>query len=141
MDTIQNKWPCSIFVYFYYWLKSVARLLQRRSKKMKLAAIYNLFDGEEILPYSLRNIRSQADKIIVVCQLVSNRGEKASPQLVTLLQSLQKEGLIDYLWCYTPNLNRQPTKNELAKRKLGRKLALALGCTHFIHMDTDEFLV
>ena len=139
MNTVHNKWPCSWPMYFFYWCKSVLRMFTKRPKKMKLAAVYNLFDGEEILPYSLHNIRPHVDKIIVVYQLVSNMGQPADPSLESLLKQLQQQGFIDFLYCYTPNLKLDPMKNELAKRRLGRRLAMALGCSHFLHMDTDEF--
>ena len=43
---------------------------------MKLAAIYNVFDAEELLPYSIKSIRDVVDKVIVVYQKTSNMGEK-----------------------------------------------------------------
>ena len=43
---------------------------------MKLGLAYNLFDGEELLEYSLRSIRNNVDYISVQYQEISNHGEK-----------------------------------------------------------------
>ena len=43
---------------------------------MKLAAIYNVFDAEELLPYSIQSIKHMVDEIVIVYQTVSNCGNK-----------------------------------------------------------------
>jgi len=62
---------------------------------MKLAAIYNVWDGLELLPHSLRSIRSQVDCIIVVWQGRSNWGEYDS-RVGWAVEALGAEGLIDH---------------------------------------------
>ena len=127
--------------YTYYWGKSLLRLLQKRSKKMKLAAIYNVFDGEELLLYSIKNIRSKVDYIIVSYQTMSNHGELAPDTLEPFIKELLQKKLVDEIWCYQPNLKLSPGKNEKIKRNHSQRLALLANCTHFIHMDADEFYI
>ena len=43
---------------------------------MKLGCAYNIFDGEEMLPHSLKNLRPMVDYICVVYQITSNFGNK-----------------------------------------------------------------
>jgi len=106
---------------------------------MKLGVAYNLFDAEELLEFSAKSIRDQADYILVVYQVVSNTGKTCSPELEPLLLSLKSRGLIDELYLYEPKLNKAPGKNEQKKRNIGVKLCRKNGCTHFLLMDSDEF--
>ena len=106
---------------------------------MKLGVSYNLFDGEELLAYSIRPIRAHVDHISVVYQTVSNHGNMVDVPLEQILQALMKENLIDELYCYEPDLSVEPCINETNKRNIGLQLAKNCGCTHFINMDVDEF--
>lgn len=96
---------------------------------MKLAAIYNAWDGDEILPYSIEQIRPHVDFIIIVYQTVSNFGESYVP-------TLPERGTINLH--YQPDLTKSGTFNETRKRNLGLDIARNEGCTHFISMDCDE---
>lgn len=102
---------------------------------MKLAAIYNVFDGEELLEGSIRQIMHHVDKIICLVQTVSNHGNRYRGGLdkVNELSNLINEVII-----YDP-LDISPMRNETRKRNIGREKALSLGCTHFISMDCDEY--
>lgn len=100
---------------------------------MKLAAIYNVWDGDELLAGSMRQIRRSVDHIIVVHQEVSNFGEEYISKVINYIP------YIDQQIFYTPNLAWSGTKNETAKRQLGLDAAIAAGCTHFIFMDCDEY--
>jgi hypothetical protein len=99
---------------------------------MKLAAIYNIWDGVEHLESSVNSIRNDVDYIIFVYQDVSNYGEKYDP-----LSELQKIKH-DVTFLYEPQLNSSPAFNEKSKRNIGIQIALKLGCTHFLHLDCDE---
>ena len=114
-------------------------ILNLLRKNVQVGASYNLFDGEELLPFSINSIRKNVKHINVVYQTVSNFGNPASPDLEEKLKKLQKAGLIDELYHYKPNFNVSPHKNEKIKRDIGLRLAKKHGCTHFISMDTDEF--
>lgn len=96
---------------------------------MKLAAIYNTWDADELLPYSIAQIKPHVDVIIIVYQHVSNFGESYRP-------TLPERGTINVQ--YHPDLTKSGTFNETRKRNLGLEVARAELCTHFISMDCDE---
>lgn len=100
---------------------------------MKLAAIYNLWDGEELIQKSIDIIRPHVDLIIVVVQKESNYGEPRNPMEFITMRD------VDYIMHFTPNLSASAMVNETAKRQLGLALALNHKCTHFIHLDADEY--
>ena len=106
---------------------------------MKLGVSYNLFDGEELLESSIKSIRTNVDFISVVYQTVSNFGNPCNEELEPLLESLHKEGLIDELFEYRPNINKGGHYNEIRKRNIGLTLSEGDGCTHHMAMDSDEF--
>ena len=105
---------------------------------MKLGVSYNVFDGEELLESSIKQIRSEVDYISVVYQTVSNFGEQCDENLVPLLEDLKSKGLVDELYPYFP-LNKNGSGNEISKRNLGFNLSKNNGCTHHMSMDTDEY--
>lgn len=105
---------------------------------MKLGVSYNIFDGEELLEFSSRSIRTCVDYIAVVYQELSNFGNPANPGLVDLLRSLKERNLIDDYVKYDPNLKLQPNANELAKRNIGLEMCRKNNCSHFLSIDCDE---
>lgn len=111
---------------------------------MKLGAAYNVFDGWELLPYSIKSIRKSVDWVGVVIQEKSNLGNYLTPdqkeQRESILQLLVDTKQIDAIIEYTPSL-RSPHDNEVAKRNLGLKHAQHSGCSHFITMDCDEIYI
>jgi hypothetical protein len=106
---------------------------------MKLAAVYNVFDGEELLPYSIKSIREVVDKVIIVYQNISNVGERhPNDNFEKFILSLDADKVV----LYNPSLSNHwlsGEKNERRKRATGAKAAIDLGCTHFLLMDCDEF--
>jgi hypothetical protein len=105
---------------------------------MKLAAIYNVWDGEELLRGSIDCIKAHVDVIIIMYQDVSNFGESHDP-LSTLGRyfSLSNEKI--KLIKFRPTVDRKGFKNEIAKRNEGIEAARYLDCTHFLHIDCDEY--
>ena len=101
---------------------------------MKLAAIYNVWDGEELLPGSINSIRHHVDVIIIVYQKISNYGEEHDP--MAKFNMIDSKIVIEF---YRPNLKLSPQQNETAKRNIGIEIAQMSGCTHFLHMDCDEY--
>jgi hypothetical protein len=104
---------------------------------MKLAAIYNVFDGEELLMGSIRCIKDHVDEIIIVWQDISNYGEHYSP--VDAIAKCRAE-----FDCYiTATKYTHGTgsamENERIKRNIGLSIAHSRDCTHFLHMDVDEY--
>lgn len=113
---------------------------------MRLGVAYNIFDGEELLGYSLKNMRELTDYIVLVYQEQSNFG-KWNRNLSPLLLQYQKEGLIDRCYKYTPTfqydsnkniINTNGLNNEIEKRNIGLQLCKENKCTHFLNLDCDE---
>lgn len=104
---------------------------------MKLGISYIVFDGEELLKYAIKAIRSEVDFISVIYQNISYYGNSASPEVELL--SLKKDGLIDHLELYVSDLNLHNKINEINIRNLGLQRSKEAGCTHHISADTDEF--
>jgi len=108
---------------------------------MKLGVSYNLFDGEELLEGSIKQIRNEVDYISVVYQTTSNFGNPCNIELVDLLNRLKSEGLIDELFEYKPKVNKGGHFNEITKRNIGLSLSQGAGCTHHMSMDSDEYYI
>lgn len=115
--------------------------------EQKLGIAYNVFDGEELLPYSLQCVRDTAHYIVVVYQTTSNFGNK-NKNLLPLLEQLQEQKLIDELIEYTPQLKmidengnkvqKIGSINEQVKRNIGLEKCIENECGVFSSMDTDE---
>jgi len=114
---------------------------------MKLGVTYNIFDGEEMLPFSLKNLRPMVDFICVVYQNISNFGNSNDSLEEKLTKLKEEEGLIDYLYEYEPEILKDEegkvkwqngTFNELEKRNIGLKICRANGCDVFMTIDCDE---
>lgn len=105
---------------------------------MKLGVSYNLFDGEELLEGSIKQIKDEVDYISVVYQTKSNLGNKCSDNLINLIEKLKSDKLIDELYLYEPE-NISPSQNELKKRQIGLELSKKNGCTYHMSIDTDEY--
>ncbi len=104
---------------------------------MNLAAIYNTFDGEELLEGSIKQFYEAVDVVIIVYQTTSNYGEYY-PDVELLVQRLQKQYTKVHLLKYEPQ-HGQGQYNERRKRQLGYEEAEALGCSHFLFVDNDEY--
>ena len=113
----------------------------------KLGIAYNVFDGEELLPYSLQCVRDTAHYIVVVYQTTSNFGN-TNEKLLPLLEQLKSQNLIDELVEYSPSLelvdewgnkvHNVGSINEQRKRNIGLEKCLDNECGVFSSMDTDE---
>lgn len=102
---------------------------------MRLIAIYNVWDGDELLVPSMKTIINHVDAIIILWQDVSNFGEKYRPNVFSEeIDMLCKV----YHLKYDPIIDMGGSMNERAKRNLGLNMARSLGGTHFIAMDCDE---
>lgn len=105
---------------------------------MKLAAIYNVWDGVELLPGSMKCLLGHVDMFILVYQDVSNYGEAYKP-LKDLILPDEFKGVPISLEKYSPRFDRSPTWNETQKRNAGIEIARISNCTHFLHLDCDEY--
>ena len=108
-------------------------------KNPRLGISYSVWDGEELLEQSIKQVRNTADYINVVWQKLSWYGKPCNPGLEKLLLKLKNRGLIDELIFFEPDLSLDPSYNEINKRNVGLRAARRAGCTHFMTMDTDEF--
>lgn len=106
---------------------------------MKLGVSYNVFDGEELLEGSIKCIRDQVDYISIVYQTVSNFGNPCNEKLISLLNRLKSERLVDELFEYKPKINVGGHTNEITKRNIGLSLSVGAKCTHHMSMDSDEY--
>ena len=101
---------------------------------MKLAAIYNTWDGVELLRGSMLCLKDHVDLFIIVWQDISNFGEAYSP-----VPDMDLSGFSNViLQRYDPKVGAG-FFNEKAKRNLGLDIARREGCTHFLHIDCDEY--
>lgn len=101
-----------------------------------IAAIYNVYDGEEWLERSINSIRDHVDLVIAVSSFRSNWGEEYFGG-VDECNRLKESGLIDIHEIVNP-IGKNAYKKELYKRSFGLFLAKERKCTHFILMDCDE---
>lgn len=104
---------------------------------MKLAAIYNIYDGLELLKGSIECVRDFVDIVIVIAQEHSNYGEY-DPFVYPYCHYLKDLGLVDHIVKYSPYGNN-PMACETQKRQIGINLAKREGSTHFVCMDADEY--
>jgi len=116
------------------------RVLEKRVNAVKFAVSYSVWDGEELLAASIRQIRGQVDYINVVWQEKSWSGLQGNPNLKQELEKLQRQGLIDELIEYQ-SLCCNEVYQEPIKRQLGLDAAIRAGCNYFMTMDADEFYV
>jgi hypothetical protein len=106
---------------------------------MKLAAIYSVFDSEELLPYSIESIKDLVDEIIIVYQTTSNCGNPHPEEsFVGFVNNMGTENVYEYVPAITDHPHNAEI-NERNKRGFGCKKALDLGCSHFLFVDCDEF--
>jgi hypothetical protein len=98
-----------------------------------------VFDGEELLPFAVKNIRPLVDHIAVTYQTTSYFGNPCNNELLPTIQSLLDDKLIDQAIHYEPNLSLPPKDNELKLRNIGLNSSRQNNCTHHISFDVDEF--
>lgn len=102
---------------------------------MKLAAIYNVWDGVELLKGSIEQL--SVDLLIIVYQDISNFGEAFDPMIRMKADGIDKLPNVVF-HKYVPSL-KTGFKNETNKREIGLSIAKKNNCTHFLHMDCDEY--
>ena len=110
---------------------------------MKIAAIYNIWDGEELLIPSMKCLDGHVDLFILTYQTKSNFGEVHNPMKNGKFKEIQAAMKTPCeLALYEPVItedNSNGTINETQKRNFGLYIAKKERCTHFLFMDCDEF--
>lgn len=105
---------------------------------MKLIAIYNVFDGLELLEGSIKQIHDECFKLLIVHQRTSNYGE-VDDEVERSVRGLA----LDYdkvnLLVFEPDLSQSGSHNERKKRLAGLSAARQLGASHFMFIDCDEY--
>lgn len=108
---------------------------------MKLAAIYNIFDGVELLKGSMQCLAGHVDMFILVVQKTSNFGDEFDG-FDQLDFSEFDQGTICIIRYEPINFGpgyKQGAWNEIKKRQIGIDMAKSSGCTHFLCLDCDEY--
>lgn len=105
-----------------------------------VAAIYNVYDGLELLPYSVKNIEPLVEAIVFVYQDKSNYGEfqNTGEDIYDIVSTVKCPVAII---SYTPDMSQPAVENERRKREAGLRAAERMGCTHFLDIDCDEFYI
>ncbi len=104
---------------------------------MRLAAIYNVWDGCELLKGSMLSIKDHVDLIIIVYQDVSNFGEKYDPLPdMDIMDILEDTKIIFHKYILKVE---NGFSNETNKRNIGLQIARDNYCSHFLHLDCDEY--
>lgn len=107
----------------FSFFKRFSKLFKTVPPVYKLGVSYSVMDGEEMLEFAIRSIRSEVDYVNVVWQKLSWFGTMCSDELEPTLERLKNEGLIDELIFFTPDLKAIPAENEAKKRNMGLKAA------------------
>lgn len=100
---------------------------------MKICAIYNVFDGVELLKGSMLTMADHVDLFIIVYQDVSNFGEGYNP-----IPDMDLSPFRAVLIKYDP-IGIVGFRNEINKRNIGIDYAKKAGMTHFLAVDCDEY--
>jgi len=104
----------------------------------RLAAIYNAWDSMELLPGSINSMIEHVDLVIIIFQKVSNFGERYNPLMDFDPSGFNEPNKI-ILAEYKPNFELGGTINEVRKRNIGLDIAREHKCSHFLHVDCDEY--
>jgi hypothetical protein len=108
---------------------------------MKLGISYSVFDSEELLEGSIKQIRPCVDYINVIFQKTSNCGNQCSPDALKILKELKQKKLIDNVFLYEPRFDIVFNQNEVIKRNIGLAKCREQNCTHHMTMDADEYFI
>jgi hypothetical protein len=110
---------------------------------MKLAALYLVYNGLELLEGSIDQIYSETDVIILGWQSVSHYGERSS-EVEPFVNKLKKKYKKVVLFEFKPRPNPKKSSNfakQEERRKINQmiKVAQGLSCTHFFISATDHY--
>ena len=103
---------------------------------MKLAALYSVYNGLELLEKSIAQIIDHVDIVIICYQTISNVGE-VDLSVADRLLPLHKKKV--FLMKFEPDLSLSTKQNERNKHNLMLKAAKLAECTHFFMSACDHF--
>lgn len=107
---------------------------------MKLAALYTIYNGTELLKGSIEQIARYCDEIIICYQNHSNTGNvsrESDNWIKENKEFLRKIGA-KILYFY-PDLNKNTKQNERDKHNCMLETARKQGCTHFFLSACDHY--
>lgn len=104
---------------------------------MKLAALYSVFNGLELLDGSIEQINSEVDTIVIGWQRVSHHG-KLSTEVEPFVKKLKRKYSKVILFEFKPR-GGDAKGEERRKYNQMIKVAQSDGCTHFFFSATDHF--
>lgn len=106
---------------------------------MKLGITYSIYNGEELLDNSIKQIHDHVDHVIICYQTVSNKGEERH-DLEEKLQYFAKYEKVRLL-NWEPDLNLNTKQNEMVKHNFMVNHARLLDCTHFLMGAADHYYI
>lgn len=106
-------------------------------KNNTLVACYTVFNGEELLEKSMKQIDSEVDLFIICYQHISNKGQ-SNPDLAAYLSRFADNDKV-LLLKYTPDLRVNTKVNERIKHQLMIDFARVNGASHVFLAACDHF--
>jgi hypothetical protein len=107
---------------------------------MKLAAIYTVYNGSDLLLGSIKQVLPFVDIVILACQDVSNTGNKSNEVDEWIEKNVN---FIMYnkilIQRFEPNLSISTKQNERDKLQKAIDLAIELDCTHYVLLACDHY--
>lgn len=103
---------------------------------MKLAALYSVYNGLELLEKSIEQIYDHVFFVIICYQTTSNVGE-VDLSVAEKLFPLHKNKV--FLMKFEPDLSLSTKQNERNKHNLMLRATKLAGCTHFFMSACDHF--
>jgi hypothetical protein len=100
---------------------------------MRLAALFTVYNGLELLPKAVENAQKSADEVLIFYQNTSNKGE-FNPYVGEFCEALGVK-----CFEFTPDLTVNTKQNERVKHSMMLQKAKELGFSHAILMATDHF--
>jgi hypothetical protein len=133
---------CILVVIGIFLFITLKKSTEGFQKQHKIAAVYNVWDGLELLPYSLRQMVPFADVVILVTQTIGNNGvHDEEPRI--FCENLKKEFPNIVVEVFNPsdksqNISENRVSKQIQKRNRGIEIAESMGCNLVIFVDTDE---
>jgi hypothetical protein len=100
---------------------------------MRLAALFTVYNGLELLPKALESAKKWADEVLIFYQTTSNKGE-INPYVGDFCEALGVK-----CFEFTTDFTVNTKQNERVKHSMMVKKAKELGFTHAVLMATDHF--
>lgn len=104
---------------------------------MKLAALYSVFNGEELLEKSIEQVSPHCDGVFIFYQETSNKGNKSDTIKLNVYNICLRSKAYSFKW--SPNLNLNTKENERVKHQFMLDVVRELGFTHFFMAACDHY--